>query len=252
MASMSPTRRDGLRGYFRRVNLLTSVLLVFPLFLVYQVGVLTVPEVHNGADLVTSELLALLRGRVGVYVLVNLGLGVAFVIAVLVLRRKNEFNPRLFLPLVVESALYALSMGSLILFVMQDILHVPPGLTIAAAAGPAGVGNVGLAGKIVLAFGAGVHEELVFRLLLIPALAAFAHKLLGLTRGWAVALAFVGSSLLFSAAHHVIGGEPWRVGVFTYRVLCGLFFATLFQVRGFAVAVYTHALYDVFVLVLHG
>jgi hypothetical protein len=60
------------------------------------------------------------------------------------------------------------------------------------------------------------------------------------------------SAVLFSAAHHIVGGEPWRVGVFVYRILCGLIFAALFQWRGFAVAVYTHALYDVFVLTLHG
>jgi hypothetical protein len=50
----------------------------------------------------------------------------------------------------------------------------------------------------------------------------------------------------------VIGGEPWKLGVFVYRFLCGLFFATLFQTRGFAVAVYTHALYDIYVLLVHG
>ena len=60
------------------------------------------------------------------------------------------------------------------------------------------------------------------------------------------------AAALFSAAHHVVGAEPWHIGAFVYRFLCGLIFATLFQVRGFAVAVYTHALYDVFVLTMHG
>src|SRR4051812_40836016 len=105
-------------GYFRRVNLLTSMLLVFPLFLVYQVGVLALPEVHNGADLVTTELLSLLRGQVGIYILVNLVLALAFVITIVVLRKKNEFEMRLFIPVVLESGLYALFMGSLIVFVM--------------------------------------------------------------------------------------------------------------------------------------
>jgi hypothetical protein len=34
--------------------------------------------------------------------------------------------------------------------------------------------------------------------------------------------------------------------------LCGLVFATIFQTRGFAVAVYTHALYDIYVLIVRG
>ena len=33
-------------------------------------------------------------------------------------------------------------------------------------------------------------------------------------------------------------------------VIAGVFFGALFQFRGFAIAVYTHALYDIYVLVL--
>jgi hypothetical protein len=233
-------------GYFQRVNLLTSMLLVFPLFLVYQVGVLALPEVHNGADLVTTQLLSLLRGQVGIYILVNLLLALAFVITIGVLRKKNEFEMRLFIPVVVESGIYALFMGSLIVFVMQNVLHVPPGLS---TAGPE---HVGALGKIVLSFGAGVHEELVFRLIMVTGFTWVGTQIFGWKRFASVAFAFILSSVLFSAAHHVIGGEPWRIGVFTYRVLCGLVFATIFEVRGFAPAVYTHALYDCFVLLLRG
>jgi hypothetical protein len=45
-------------------------------------------------------------------------------------------------------------------------------------------------------------------------------------------------------------GDPWSLASFTFRALAGMAFAALFKLRGFAVAVYTHALYDVFVLVL--
>jgi hypothetical protein len=228
------------------VNLLTSMLLVFPLFLVYQVGVLALPEVHNGADLVTTQLLSLLRNQYNIYFLVNAALALVFIVTILVLRRRNQFEVRQFVPILVESSLYALFMGSLILFVMQNLLHVPPGLS---TTGPPAVG---IFGKIILSFGAGVHEELVFRLILVSAFTAVGTRLLGLRRAFAVALSFFVSSALFSAAHHVIGGEPWHVGVFVYRFLCGMVFATLFEVRGFAVAVYTHALYDIFVLLLHG
>jgi hypothetical protein len=233
-------------SYFRRVNLLTSMLLVFPLFLVYQVGVLALPEVHNGADLVTTQLLSLLHGQYAIYILINGILAIAFAVTILVLRRRHEFEMRLFVPVLLESGLYALFMGSLILFVMQDILHVPPGLT---TTGPPAVGALG---KIILSFGAGVHEELVFRLIGVTGITALCTSVLGMRRGLSIAVAFLVSSALFSAAHHVIGGEPWRIGVFVYRLLCGIVFATIFQVRGFAVAVYTHALYDVFVLTLHG
>jgi len=241
-----PTRPP---GRFRRADLLTSLLLVFPLLLVYQIGVLAVPEVYNGADMLTARALQLLHGRIGLYLLLNGALAAAFVITILVLRRRHTFSPRMFVPVLVESSLYAVSMGALIVFFMTQILHISPSLSIGCAT--AGGPDVGLIGKIILSFGAGVHEELVFRLILFSAIAALGGRLLGLRRGWALFWAYLASALLFSAAHHIIGGEPWRVGVFIYRVFCGLLFARLFHLRGFAVAVYTHALYDVFVLVLH-
>jgi hypothetical protein len=252
-----PPRPPKLGGYFNRVNLLTSLVLIFPLFVIYQIGVLAMPQVHNGADLVTSELLKLLHGNLAGYIGINLGLGIALVIALAVMRKRNDFRPRLFLPVIAESAIYALSMGSLIVFVMTDLLHVDPRLAIGGGAGialaaPAGaLPHVGVIGNIILACGAGVHEELVFRLLMIPLLYWFFFKLLRRSRFLSMALAFIISAALFSAAHHIIGGEPWALGAFVYRFLCGLLFATLFEVRGFGVAVYTHALYDIFVLTLH-
>jgi len=227
------------------------MLLVFPVLLVYQVGVLAVPEVYNGADMLTAQALKLLHGQKNLYLLLNAVLAAAFVITILVLRRRHTFSPRMFVPVVVESGLYAITMGAVISFLMTQILHISPSLFIATAPCATTGSNVGLGGKIILSFGAGVHEELVFRLIMFSIVVALTVKLLKLRRGWALFWAYLVSALLFSAAHHIIGGEPWHVGVFVYRVFCGLFFAALFHLRGFAVAVYTHALYDVFVLVLH-
>ena len=59
------------------------------------------------------------------------------------------------------------------------------------------------------------------------------------------------SSLLFSAMHHIPPyGDPFTIGVFTFRVLAGACFGLIFWFRGFAVAVYTHALYDLYVLLV--
>ena len=233
----------------RRSDPLTSLILVFPLFLAYQVGVLLIPSVYNGADLITSQMLRLLHGNAGSYLVVNLTLAAGFVLLVALMRRKNEFDPRLFVPLLLESAIYALTMGSLICFVMVDLLHVDPKMAIVCATTPE---QAGLLGKVVLSLGAGVHEELVFRLLMVGGGTWLLHDLLGMRRTVAIVLAMLVSSVLFSAAHHVIGGEPFRTGAFVYRILCGLIFAVIFQTRGFAVAVYTHALYDIYVLIVRG
>ena len=95
--------------------------------------------------------------------------------------------------------------------------------------------------------GAGVYEELLFRLLLLPLLAAGLRAISVKTDGawWGAVIA---SSLLFSAAHHVGAmGEPFTLRAFVFRAVAGAFFAILFVYRGFGIAVGTHALYDIFV-----
>ena len=142
---------------------------------------------------------------------------------VLVLRRKNTFDPRLFVPVLLESAIYALTMGSLICFVMIDLLHIDPKLFIGCATAPE---QASPAAKLVLSLGAGVHEELVFRLIMVGGGVWLFERASACAAGSPSSFAFAISSVLFSAAHHVIGGEPFRVGAFTYRILCGLVFAT--------------------------
>jgi membrane protease YdiL (CAAX protease family) len=67
----------------------------------------------------------------------------------------------------------------------------------------------------------------------------------------ALILGLAVSSLLFSAMHHIPPyGDPLRLGIFTFRCLAGICFGLLFWFRGFAVAVYTHALYDLYVLLV--
>lgn len=92
--------------------------------------------------------------------------------------------------------------------------------------------------------GAAVFEETVFRLLLFSLLTAG----FGLAFGprLALGLAVATSALIFAAAHHLgPDGESWNRAVFLFRVLAGVYFALLFQFRGFGVAVGAHAVYNV-------
>jgi membrane protease YdiL (CAAX protease family) len=233
--------RGTLRRHFsREPSLLTSVILVFPLFLVYQLGVLLTPTM-NGADFITRPLLDLMRHDLGSYLLLSAGLTAGFIVTALYLRRRQEFDWRLFVPVLLESGIYALSMGSLINLLMPPFArHL--------ASGPAGTGPFD---RFILSAGAGVYEELVFRLVLLTAISALVQRVFGQRRWIAVSCAFVLSSALFSLAHHVGPyGEPLAAGVLVYRFLAGMLFASLFYFRSFAIAVYTHALYDIYVMVL--
>jgi membrane protease YdiL (CAAX protease family) len=225
-------------------NLLTSLVLVFPLFLIYQVGVLFTLPMLNGADFLTVFLFRNLGLSKGAYLAYTAAVAVAFVIAVAMLRRKQRFDPKLIVPVFVESAIYALTMGSLILFVMTKVLHVSPRLA-------GGIAGQGLGTRFVMSLGAGVWEETIFRLGIMTGVAVLVERVLGLGRWIAVAVALLASSVLFSAMHHIPPyGDPLHLGVFVFRVLAGCFFGLIYWFRGFAIAVYTHAIYDVYVLLV--
>jgi membrane protease YdiL (CAAX protease family) len=230
-------------------NLLTSLVLVFPLFLVYQIGVLFTLPVLNGADFLTVFLFQRLGLGAGAYLAYTFAVAVAFAIAVAILRRKQRFDPRLILPVLVESAIYALTMGSLIVFVMTRGLGISPRLAGGAAGGL--IASQGFGTRFVMSLGAGVYEETVFRLGIMTGVAVLLEKVAGLRRFIAVMLALLVSAVLFSAMHHIPPyGDPLHLGVFLFRVLAGIFFGLIFWYRGFAVAVYTHALYDIYVLLV--
>jgi hypothetical protein len=217
--------------------------LVLPLLLFYEISVLFT-DMMNGADLLTRTLVEHfgLRG----FIWFQGGLALFFVVLVLYLRRTQHFDFKRFLPVVLESGIYALTMGTLIIFVMVELLKIDPRLSASSA-----VANAGLFDRLVLSVGAGVHEELLFRLGLMTAFSVLFQRVLGLRRWSAILGAMVLSSVLFSAAHHLGPlGDPLRLGVFVYRLIAGMVFAVLFQFRGFAIAVYTHALYDIYVMVL--
>jgi hypothetical protein len=68
------------------------------------------------------------------------------------------------------------------------------------------------------------------------------------TAGWAAAIL---AALLFSAFHYVGPyAYPLELQSFTFRFLAGLAFSGLYLVRGFGIAAWTHALYDVFLVLL--
>ena len=62
-------------------------------------------------------------------------------------------------------------------------------------------------------------------------------------------IAAVVGAVVFSAVHHIGAfGDPFTLPVFTFRFLFGLALNAVFLLRGFALAAWTHALYDVLVV----
>ena len=105
-------------------------------------------------------------------------------------------------------------------------------------------------GQIVTFVGAGIYEEVLFRLLLFVAL-GWLLRLADLSRLFTALVTTIASALLFAAAHHIGPyGEAFDRSLFLFRALAGFYFALLYQLRGFGIAVGTHTFYDVLVGVL--
>ena len=223
-----------------RVDPMTSVFLVIPLYLIYQVGVLLQMRcdqngcvwVRNGVDFITGNVLEATHGsRVAVAGLA-LTVGLALTIGVLWARRRAKLHPRLFVPVLAESAVYALLVGPTLVAAQHAI-------------GLGAPGSSNFLSDIVSSCGAGLHEELIFRVVLFSG-SAFVLQKIGMKAWQAVVVAALGSSLIFSAVHHLGSlGEPFTVSAFVFRTFAGLAFATIYRTRGFAIAAWTHALYDI-------
>ncbi len=226
-----------------------SYLFVLPLIILYEIGVRLVNagnafQVRIGADVLIKRVLSFtgLDGTLffaGIIVLVG-----AFVF--LVERRRGlVLVPRYFLFMLAESAAYAVLCGMVVSAIVSQLfsLQIPPNTV---ETGP----PVGFMRDLVLSLGAGIYEELLFRLVLVTLLFAMLKKLTGNDRYRYTVAAIVGA-LIFSWVHYVgVLGDVFTLQSFTYRFLMGLALNALFLLRGFGIAAMTHALYDVYVTVL--
>jgi membrane protease YdiL (CAAX protease family) len=160
------------------------------------------------------------------------------------------------LPMTVECMLLAIPLIVLSLFLHSS--SVPKNSVIAgniqlaaSQVTTAPLGSVLLA-DIVTGIGAGIYEELLFRLILICALMLLFQDVFGWGKGNSITLAVLISAALFGAHHHIdfLTGRPNRGDLFDpvkfiFRTMAGVYFALLFAIRGFGITAGTHAFYDI-------
>lgn len=113
--------------------------------------------------------------------------------------------------------------------------------------------ELGGAGRLIGFLGAGVYEELLFRLILLTLALLMATRIAPRGLPSTVASVLV-TSLVFAAAHYVGRyGEPVALADgafwfgFLFRTIAGVFFSALFLCRGFGIAAGAHAGYDILV-----
>jgi len=120
------------------------------------------------------------------------------------------------------------------------------------------MGNKSLLADIVTGIGAGIYEELVFRLILICVLMLLFQDVLGLSRKSSIILSVLVSAALFSAHHHIVfvNGQLGQSAAFNwtefgFRTIAGIYLAVLFAIRGFGITAGTHAFYDIIATVIN-
>jgi membrane protease YdiL (CAAX protease family) len=218
-----------------------SMFAVVPLWIVYEgLRLSLVPSERNLSEWILLDVMSKLPAAAKAAIYIALGLGVFRAMRQVVIRDLPW--ARVGLVLVLEGSVYGLMLGPLagaladpaVRFLGSDVMHPR------------------LVQDLVGSLGAGIFEELVFRLGLMSLLVWMwlrATSAFRLPRALGGVLAVVVSAVLFSLHHHL--REDFDRGVFLFRTMAGVLLGFLFWFRGFGVCVYTHAMYDVYYFLTH-
>lgn len=249
-----PVPEDRLRD---RPGAWIDLALTLPIFVVYHLAVVFL-GVQNATDMVTGALMSLSAGDKTRYLLATLCIGVIFAGTFALLGRGQAFRPRKFVQILVEGVVYSILMALAANHIVGSLF---------ASAGSS-IKDEGRFVGFIMSLGAGFYEELTFRVLLFGigakllvwfwghqrvelagtsvTTSSFSFRSLLLMTGWALACAAI-----FSGVHYVGPlADSFALTSFTFRAVLGLILTLIFVTRGFAAAVWTHAIYDVWVLVL--
>lgn len=225
-----------------------SFLFCLPLLALYHLGVVVTNlgqegVVVNGAD---ALLQAALRG-------LGMGgwLGSAWFLAVVVgigiyrrdpLARGKPVEVSTFTGMLAESAIYAAFFGGIVAGIVSALMPwVQTGLQMGV--------SMGVGRSLVLSLGAGLYEELVFRVIGMGGLYWLIRRFSSVHVTAAALAAAIVSSLFFSLFHYVGPlGDTFQLASFMFRLVAGMALAGLYWLRGFGIAAYTHALYDIYLV----
>lgn len=243
---------------------LASLIFLLPLLAVYECGIRwsngeQIAAVQNGAD--TWMRIWLLQAGVDRPWVLPLLIIAVLLACHVVGKHPWRISMETFIGMFSESLL-----GAIVLLVLGQVLSIGfrnfgwmPADVVEAAIPSHAATAVGFVG-------AGIYEEVLFRLLLLP-LAYCALRLLLIPRRWAAVTAVITTSVVFSLAHYIepSSGSQWpSLSAFSgaaehivsapetwfgcgFRMLAGVVFAALFLVRGFGITVGCHVLYDLLV-----
>lgn len=233
--------------YHRSQRPLQALILLLPLLLIYELGTLYLATQADGGEarhILARSLLAHVLdafGAAGAY------LPGLFVVVVLVSwhiaqRDPVRFDWRLYLAMTAESIALAIPLLMFALVWGRQSAAQLQALTMPTP-------QIAWQAEMIYGIGAGVYEELVFRLMAIALLHLLLADLIGLRHVTAAVIAVGCSSVLF-AAYHFTRDNPFRWIKFAFYALAGVYLGVLFVLRGFGIVAATHAFYDILYVAL--
>jgi len=223
-----------------------AVFFATPLILMYE-GLAWILQgsatagVRNGADVLLKSLFLTLGGTRGLVFFDVLLIAIG---AALVWRDRGPLVPMIFVGMFAEAVALALIFGTVAGVLTALLIRGPSALAMG------GLQGLGLSTQVMLSLGAGIYEELLFRVILVSGLAWLAKRAFGWLPGASGVFAVVVGAFIFSAFHYIGPyGDAWQLQSFVFRFVAGLLFSGLFVLRGFGITAWTHSLYDVFLSV---
>jgi predicted Abi (CAAX) family protease len=228
-----------IKDYFRKSSShLYSFIISLPIFLIYEVGIFWMRNIEfnyiqNGADVLIEQIIL----KLGFDVIYVSSIIFLFILLIIIYYQKRHFNSlsisRPYLGVMfLESMVYA----SILFFLMGNLYLMD-------------VSTNDIYCNMILSLGAGIYEELIFRVLLIYISYQSIKFLFRLGKFSANFYAVILSAILFSL-FHFIGAESFNQEAFAVRFIAGIFLASLYVQRGFGVTAITHSFYDIFVIFL--
>ena len=234
---------------------LYALLFLLPLIVVYELGTLWVNTKQIAQTLVQERVVAFIwLSNFAEWIGMKHNLAWAFpgfvVVVILLVWHLVSRRPwNIHLPWIGWMAL-----ESVLLAVPLLAINAAIGGSARVAAAPPAIQNQSHMAHIVTGIGAGIYEELIFRLILIVLILLIMEDLLKIKTSLATIVAVIISAVLFSA-HHYVGihahqlivykAEPFAFVSFFFRTAAGIYFALIFNYRGYGIIAGTHAAYNI-------
>lgn len=249
--TVAPMR--ALQDYLVKSELpLTSLLFLLPLIILYEVGTFFFASDwarHTETRVLAFSLITQFMHLFGATGRWLPGLAVIVILLAWHIARRDPWRLEIGITygMAGESALLGLP-----LLAMSHLVGLCLPLAAASAAGAVESSGSLWRGGVILAVGAGIYEELVFRLFACTMLHILLIDLCRINRRIGNLLMVLGSAVLFSAYHYWSpSAPPFRLGDAVFRTAAGVYFGVLFLTRGFGITAGAHAAYDIYFFTLH-